>query len=874
MSKRWRQIEQLFHSCRSVPFSQRDEFLSEHCGGDQELLEEVQSLLQSDLTPDGFVDHPERASEQVAQQFCQVVSLEDCRVGRIGPYQVQRFLAAGGMGMVYEAVEEQSQRTVALKIMRYRLSASARRRFQYEVQILSRLNHPGIAQIYSAGVHAIEPAGLAPLHVPYFAMELVEEARTLHHYALEHSLSRRQRIELFLQVCAAVHHGHQKGIIHRDLKPANILVDQQGQVKIIDFGVARAAPAPDSGGTLLTESGQLIGTLQYMSPEQVDAGGTLVDTRSDLYSLGVILYELLLGNLPYELPRDELIRAAVIVREQDPARPSTVDSSCRGDLEVILLKALRKEPGDRYASAAEFERDLQNYLEGEPISARAPQWTDLLRRLARRHRWAAAAILIAISALIIGAAGTSLGYWRAVQAAEEARQEATATQAMFDFLSGMLQSANPRHQGPDVRVVDLLDQAALTLPDSFPDRPLSQAKLQSIIGSTYHQLGWSEQAAPQLRQSLKALREFQPTHRETLATMFVLAGVLLSFEQTEEAEELAAEAVELWRHNHDTTDRKWPAGLAVLARIQLDLGNFDVALKNLEEGLALQERYGRRLSEETVLLLSLRSVLAEYVQNQDDAIHFAEQTVAVAEETLHQDHPALLAAQLRLSITLESQGKLRRAEELLSELVESSKRIKGPLNSDTLFMMRELGTLQAKAGRPEEAEQLLLEVLELQRQHFGEFHWESFLTKAFWGDALRRQQKPQEAEDLLREAMDGLLEEYGRSQAATWEVANLLATALAEAGEGEALEEFILAQFEAGEPSRASFSVEHHQRRLRRQLINYYSAKGRSEEVRRHLKILSRSLCESLGASHPRTRAVQFQLEQLSESTSKAASLP
>ena len=247
---------------------------------------------------------------------------------RIGHYHIKRVIASGGMGTVYEATQEKPRRTVALKLMRHGIaSRSALRRFEYESQILARLRHPGIAQVYEAGTHR-DDSGT----VPFFAMEYIVGAKPITQYVKEKKLGARQRMELFAQVCDAIHHGHQKGIIHRDLKPSNILVDATGQVKIIDFGVARSTDSDLAVTTLQTDIGQLVGTLQYMSPEQCEADPHNIDTRSDVYALGVVFYELLCGRLPYNVTRMAMHEATRIIREQQPTRLTTIDKALKGDI--------------------------------------------------------------------------------------------------------------------------------------------------------------------------------------------------------------------------------------------------------------------------------------------------------------------------------------------------------------------------------------------------------------------------------------------------------------------------------------------------------------------------------------------------------------
>jgi WD40 repeat protein len=307
----------------------------------------------------------------------------------LGNYTIRRLIGSGGMGRVYEARQENPRRTVAIKVMsRGMTSASALRRFEFEAQVLGHLRHAGIAQILEAG-------RLDDGTTPWFAMEYIANAKPITEYARDAKLSTRDRLRLFRQACEAVAHGHQRGIIHRDLKPSNILVDGSGHVKVIDFGVARTTDSDMAVTTLQTDVGQLVGTVQYMSPEQFDADPHDIDIRSDVYALGAVLYELLTDRFPYELSRKAIHEAARIVREEDPPRPSTIRAALRGDLEVIVGTAMAKDRTRRYGSASELSQDLGRWLEGEAIAARAPGVVETIRRFARRHRAAAAAIATA-----------------------------------------------------------------------------------------------------------------------------------------------------------------------------------------------------------------------------------------------------------------------------------------------------------------------------------------------------------------------------------------------------------------------------------------------------------------------------------------------
>jgi eukaryotic-like serine/threonine-protein kinase len=338
----------------------------------------------------------------------------------LGDVTIVRLIDEGGMGQVYEGLQGIPCRTVAVKVIRPGLfSPTAAKRFKHEAQILGRLTHPGICRIYSVGIERL-PGG----EVPYFVMEYIEDAVTITGYATQRGLSSRDRVSLFCEACRAVAHGHQKGIIHRDLKPGNILVDSEGHPKIIDFGVARNTDANTTLTTMHTDIGQLVGTLSYMAPEQFDGAADDLDVRTDVYALGMVLYELLAERLPYDIAKRPVYEVARVVKEDEPRPLSSVNTSLRGDLDTIVAKCLQKDSDQRYSSAAELEADLGRHLRGEPISASPPRLLDAVARLARRHRLAALAATGVLASLVLAVVGIAVFAVRA----ERQREVAVAAQ--------------------------------------------------------------------------------------------------------------------------------------------------------------------------------------------------------------------------------------------------------------------------------------------------------------------------------------------------------------------------------------------------------------------------------------------------------------
>ncbi len=410
--------EAIFLLVAALPRDRWNEDLAGRCAGDAALEREVRSLLECHDGAEGFLDAAELGHARPAPP-----PDEELAAGtRIGEYVVQRLLGKGGMGNVYVAEQDRPRRTVALKVIRRGIGTSGlQRRFEHEAEILGRLHHPGIAQVYEAG--ASPAAGGGAGLQPYIAMELIH-GLPLNSYAAEKGLPTPERLELMAKVCDAVHHAHQRGVIHRDLKPANILVDEHGQPKVLDFGVARAADADLRVTTLRTSVGQLIGTLPYMSPEQVLGDPAEVDTRSDVYALGVLLYQVLTGRLPLDVSSRSLVEAARVVRDELPTRIGRMDRAFRGDIETIVAGALEKDKARRYQSAADLGADLRRAVAGEPILAKQDSALYVLRTQFRRHR------VPVLGALAIFVAIVAFAVYASVAARTERRLASAATNAL------------------------------------------------------------------------------------------------------------------------------------------------------------------------------------------------------------------------------------------------------------------------------------------------------------------------------------------------------------------------------------------------------------------------------------------------------------
>ena len=540
----------------------------------------------------------------------------------IARYRIVRLLGEGGMGAVYEAEQEHPRRTVALKVIKAGTASPALlRRFEQEAEALGRLQHPGIAQIYEAGT---ADTGFGPQ--PYFAMEFIR-GLSLQDYAEAHHLSVRERLEIMEEICEAVHHAHQRGLIHRDLKPGNILVDQSGQPKILDFGVVRVTDR-DAHATSQTDVGQLIGTLAYMSPEQVLADPLELDTRSDVYALGVILYELLAGKLPYNIG-NKLHEALQAIREQDPARLSSVNDAYRGDIETIVAKALEKDKTRRYGSAAELALDIRRYLTDEPIVARPASISYQLRKFARRHKavaWGAVAVFaVLIGGIVVSASqaararraeamaleqrdrtrterdravgaeqAATAARDQAVQEKQRADTQAATAAAVSEFLQKDLfeQAGSSGRAGANAEqsLRAALDRAAVRIQGKYEKNPLVEAGVREAIAQAYIGLLASKEAVPHLERASEIRRRIQgEDHPDTLDAMYHLGALYASQQELGKAEALLKKVYENRLRVSGEGDRKTMSAM-FLTSTYLGGGNNAAAEPLLQKADALWQK--------------------------------------------------------------------------------------------------------------------------------------------------------------------------------------------------------------------------------------------------------------------------------------------
>ncbi|MBG81494.1 MAG: hypothetical protein CMJ39_12410 [Phycisphaerae bacterium] len=625
----------------------------------------------------------------------------------IGQYTIKDIIGAGGMGTVYRASQKSPRRTVAIKVMKEGLSSpKALRRFEFESQLLARLRHPGIAQVYEAGTHDLGSTGL-----PYFVMEYIPNAKSLTRYAVDRNLGTRERLELFSKVCNAVHHGHQKGIVHRDLKPGNILVGSSGEPRIIDFGVARSTDSDMVMTTLQTDVGALVGTLQYMSPEQVEADPNDIDTRSDVYALGVIFFELLTHTLPYDVRQAAVHEAARVVKEEEPTRISTIDRQLRGDVETIALKALEKDRRRRYQSAVELEQDIARYLSGDPIEARPASMVYRLGKLSRKYRSATIGFICTILAIIAGGVIATIGWQEAehqkqLVTAERDRVEernAVLDQTVSRLLSGVMKQVRYLGNSASAQraLLDLARDHIDQLVSMDQDSPLRQAQVAgawlragksylNTSGIGYGNLEDAEAALMQagtsldaidlaaieddsLRQGVEAMKLDHPKlmaelERGKAAEAASTSDRSRSYQRAAEFYATRREAGKAYGdqggNGIKALDVQYSSSMG-LGNVLLETGRMDEARSTYEEAVRLAQKLveldtsnrERRLRDKAICLHGLASVTWEpapqdALRNINEAIQLAEAIMALSPDNTRRPRDLAMMLALRGRIHL------------------------------------------------------------------------------------------------------------------------------------------------------------------------------------------------------------------------------
>jgi serine/threonine protein kinase/tetratricopeptide (TPR) repeat protein len=739
--------------------AERAAFLTEACAGDGRLRRRIEALLRAHAEPDDVLDPTGNLLEASGATTSHVRGPEPAGAIVAGRFKLLEPIGEGGMGTVYMAEQRDPiKRLVALKLIKPGMDSKAvLARFEAERQALALVDHPNIARILDGGTTREEPGGVGPGR-PYFVMELVK-GRPLTEYCDDRRLNIKDRLDLFVAICSAVQHAHQKGIIHRDLKPGNVLVtehDGRPVPKVIDFGLAKAlgGACTLTDRTLYTAFGTVVGTPLYMAPEQVGINALDVDTRSDIYALGVILYELLTGTTPLEKRRlkqaswDEVRR---VIREEEPPRPSARLSSSdtlpdlavsrrtepvkltrlvRGDLDWIVMKALEKDRTRRYESASALARDIERYMHDEPVEASPPSRWYRLRKFVRKHR---TLFGTAAGFVLLVAAGAGASTWQALRAREaqqqairarddaaeqlrQAKRSDAQSRAVLKFFEDKVLSATrPKGQegglGRDATIREALDRAEPEIATSFAGEPLVEASIRSTLGVSYQYLGDHQKALKHHQRAIALRRqELGPDHPDTASGMDGLAIILLQMGKSAEAQKILEEVVAVKRRTLGPDDRRTLHAMTNLSIALAMQGLLEDAAKLVEEYREIQRRV-----EGPESIFTLRSTY-------------------------------------NLSVMRRHLGQWALSRPLFDESIQTLRRVFGPDHQDTLRAVNGLGELLLDQRRPAEARALFEEVLKGQRQILGPTNEETILAMINVADTARLQGHLDEARKLAEEA--------------------------------------------------------------------------------------------------------------------------
>lgn len=676
-------------------------------------------------------------------------------------FEVIREIHRGGQGVVYQAIQKSTGRTVAVKILRGGpfVGEIERVRFEREVGILAQLNHRHIIDILDRGAIAGSF---------YLVMEYIE-GRPIDRYSRECGLKINDRIKLFAEVCDAVHAAHLRGIIHRDLKPGNILVDPAGQPRILDFGLAKISELTSDQEFGATQIGQFVGSLPWASPEQAKGLHAAVDIRSDVYSLGVILYQLLTDCLPYSTVGDfEQSLAAICTAE--PIRPRELSLEIDDDLETIVLKCLSKEPARRYQSVSELARDLQHYLRSEPIEAKRDSAGYLLRKALQRHRGAFAAGGLFVI-LLVGATAVSLSLWSMAvaqrddaiaaekrESAARLRADAEAAKAaqVAQFVRGMLSGIDPATAGDmDKRLMRLvLDGAARRVDLELTGQPEVQAAVRHSIGIAYQAIGEMNDAKAQLTQSVDGLREvLGEEHIETLAAKDDLAMFHEQAAEYPEAERLCREVLDVRQRVLGAEDPLTLLSRSNMAEIWSAQGRF---AESVAENRKLLEARMRILGPEDPQTVTTMNNLANSLQSLqqfDEAEQLYGRAIEIENRVKGILHPHTLRTSANLALLYQETNRLPEALVLHRQLLERRQSVLGADHPDTFITLGNLAIVLRAMGQVDEAEAILRRLLDAERRVLGDKHPFVGSATVLIGSILARRGEYAEAENLTRESL-------------------------------------------------------------------------------------------------------------------------
>lgn len=759
-SARWQRIQSLFHDATDLPQAERRGFLSAACGGDCELVSEVMAMLEHDSADDSLLD---RKLADVAQQVLALPS--DVPLKDFGPYRIVGVLGEGGMGVVYLAERSDLGNQVAIKVLRDAwLSPSRRERFAREQRTLAQLNHPSIAQLYDADT--------LPDGTPWFAMERVEGI-PLTEYCQKHQSSLEERLQLFRSVCEVVQYAHSNAVIHRDLKPSNILVKNDGTIRLLDFGIAKQLEGLDLPVDQ-TMTGLRLMTPAYAAPEQIR--GDRVGIQTDVYSLGVILYELLTGQPPFDLSNLTPAEAATVITGHEPGKASvaakrtkantstpTAGNAAWSDIDVLCLTAMHKEPQRRYQSVEALIRDVDHFLAGEPLEARADTLGYRIGKFVRRNRRPVIATALGFASVVALIVFFTV---RLTKARNLAQAQAAQTQRIQQFMMNLFQGGDEA-AGPaaDMKVTTMMERGVQQAQALNAD-PRAQADLYQTLGSVYQKLGKLDHADMLLQQALDHRKLlFGPDSTEVAESLVALGQLRSDQAQYEQAESLIRQGLEIEKHRLPRDNPSLLTAETTLGAVLASRGNYEQAIQVLDDAARVQSSPGmaatpglanslselanahyeaghytiadplfRRVLEMHRQLYGLRHPLVagdlgSLGAVQQDLGYYAEaekfyrQALDITQAYYGVNHPKTAADLTALGRALLYQNKYDDANEMLQQALAIQEHVYGPTHPAVAEAVNELGNVASMRNNYDEAEKQFRRVVEIYRAVYGDHHY-------------------------------------------------------------------------------------------------------------------------------------------------------
>lgn len=731
---RFQRIESIFNELSAIPTNNPgaiESRLRELTADDPSIAKEVRDMLDLDQSEHNILDQP--AIEIDPRDFDDEPLPES-----IANYTPTRILGEGGMGIVYEAEQQDTNRRVALKVIRTRsFQDKIRKRFQREAQILAKLNHPGIATIYESGTADDN-------RTPFVAMELVD-GQPIHHFVRETSPPIEQRVQILVKVCRAVAYAHSIGIVHRDLKPGNILVTKDAEPKVLDFGIAMDMQLDER--TMITQTGQLLGTLQYMAPEQVDQTTNESSTSTDVYALGLIAFELLTGNSAHAGRDSSMYELVRSIRDDDPQTLGSQDRALRGDLETIIAKALAREPERRYPDAGALADDLDRFLAHKPIQARPPSTWYQLRKFSQRNPLlvgsVASIMLVLVAAIILIANALRVANdERAIAQAQQHAQELTALFVTEDLFA----AGNPDFGGDaSITLLDAMRAASDKIPQRFQGAPEAEAAISFTMGDQFRLMNDFEKAETHLRRSVELTKTLPDIHIDTLLNRYnSLIDLYNDIDDLDTALALVEEAEELMAAHPELSDTiridtlVQHASLLYYTRDLVESAT--IFQRAVDLGEAKQPQYNGTVDAATALAMVYTNL-----ERYEEARAMHQKGIQMRVDTLGQEHPATLQAMDNYAIQLFRDGNYEEAQSLLEEVLEIRLRVFGDEHHKTDLTRALIGRTLILADELQQAEPILLDAHAGLIETLGPDHRYTLVARALLHDLYTKWNKPEQA---------------------------------------------------------------------------------------------------------------------------------